>query len=873
MDISNDDPLQIFKSLEAEEGGAGQFSYGPLEDFESLDQFSASSDVEEQATAEDPLEDLWSGREILEPAVRQVEIESWERSHAKSFKQPCIPYISESGPRVFDAALDFDLAVDVNDASGDQPAPPLRSEAVLSSLMQLALGRESLLFHYDEKENKFQSVVGNLRVSGYTMECFHSALISFICYGNQLRQAKGFVRITHSSTRTTAASVALASGIETIITALETHLSGRLASVQTILQLQAMLDPSRVLLDCLSSIIGKARKLENNDTLVSMLFDIVQDFECSSPWLHTIMAQLLAYASGPWLESVEHLVGLRMSNTNTFTNTGADNDENPSRKMPEFIHSEIAECLLEAEQSLKLLQTHEPDHLLARQHPSSDLPSLQLQFSWQDIEKVQARARKYESDILQALYEYNTSGTLHLLQPYSIGVEPHPLSSNSETQTCFTDLIQIDSSLPTLFTPPPSTLSTTVIQAISNIHQHRNPLATPPISLLPTLSFRPLLAAQSRLLSRSTLRLLFHTNSLRSHLRLLRSYSLFANGPFLVRLSHALLDPSLPSAASRKGRIRASGITGLQLGASEMAWPPASSELRIALMGILTESYQDSHHGKDRNERGRDNSELPGSLSFAIRHDMSDAELEKCMNKDGLEALDFLKIQYRPPKPLHVVITESALERYDRLSRLLLRGARLMFVVKSLMLHPLERMRERKACGLQQRFKIEAHHFVTTVFGYFADSIKELWVAFENRLDGIERSIDCYDVGREVEGVHRLRDLHEEVLDGMLAACLLRKRQELVMRLLEDILGLILAFAKVERGDDNGNGKEGEVSRLYQAFRKKVRVFITVCRGLQDQKSVAQRKDLFHGGQRGEDRGNGIGSLVLGLEMSGWYMR
>lgn len=305
-----------------------------------------------------------------------------------------------------------------------------------------------------------------------------------------------------------------------------------------------------------------------------------------------------------------------------------------------------------------------------------------------------------------------------------------------------------------------------------------------------------------------------------------------------------------------------------------MAWPPASSELRIALMGILTESYCDSPEGKHRSERGRDKGELPGDLSFAIRNDMSDAELEICMNKDGLEALDFLKVHYRPPKPLDVVITESVLEKYDRLSRLLLRGARVGFVVKEMMQHRREDMRKKKRfAGVVQRFKIEAFHFVTTVFGYFANSIEELWVAFEKRLDVIENSIDCYDVGRQVEGVHRLRSLHEEVLDRILAACLLRKRQELVMRLLEEILGLVLDFARMARDEGDAEDKEGEVVKRYKAFRKKVRVFVTVCRGLQDQKSMADRKGLFDGGRKGEERGNGIGRLVLALEMNGWYMR
>ncbi|KAL8929239.1 MAG: hypothetical protein Q9208_001322 [Pyrenodesmia sp. 3 TL-2023] len=871
-DISSDDPLQTFKSLGAKADGVFPFSYGPLEDPEPLDQISASSDGEEQGAQDDPLQDLWSCQETLKPVIQQNKVKSWERFYERSFKEPRIPYISEAGPRVFDAAIDSGLIPDVAKASLHQPAPAIRSDAVLSSLLQLVLGRDSLLFRYEEKHSSFQPVLNNIRVSGYTVECLRGALKVCTSYGNQLRQAKEFVHATNSSKKTTAAFVALASGIDTIINALQTQLSGQLASTRTVLQLQALLDPSRLLLNCLWEVIEKARELRSDEELLSMLFHCTQDSEFSSPVLQTILEQLLAYVSQPWLKSMEDLVGLRASNMNMLAKARADTDDAQLPKMPDFIPSDLAKTILEAQQSMKLLQAHEPNHLLARPHPPFGRPSLEWQFSWSDIENMQTQAQMYEFDILQALRGYNTFG-VPILTNSTDEVVQHPVS-DLHVRLNPSGLCDIDSYHANVFDPAPSNLFTTVLQALDNSHQSPIGLTRPSTFLLPALSFLPLLAVQSRLLSHSTLHLLFQTHSLRSHLRLLYSYLLLANGPLLVRLSHALFDPSLPSAAYQKSRSRASGKAGLQLGARDMAWPPASSELRIALTGILTESYRSSPEGRSGDGTRRDQGQLPGDLSFSIRNDMSDVELEKCMNKDGLEALDFLKVQYRPPKPLDVVITESVLEKYDRLSRLLLRGARVTFVVKEMMLHSRESMRDKKKfVGVVQRFKTEASHFVRTVFTHFGDCVEELWAAFQKRQDGIEASTQCYDLGRRVEGVHRLRDLHEEVLDRMLAACLLRKRQELVMRLLEEILGLVLGFGRCIRDQGDVDAKAGEVQGLYDGFRKKIRVFITVCRGLQDQKSVAGRSDVFDGGKGGEERGNGIGRLVLALEMNGWYMR
>ncbi|KAL8701324.1 MAG: hypothetical protein Q9201_004964 [Fulgogasparrea decipioides] len=894
LDVPSDDPLQTFKSLEAEQEGAASFAFGPLEDVEPLEFSAVSSDHEEHEESVGMLEDLWSFKEILEPLNGQLEVKSWEKFHNKNFQEPRTVYISAAGPRVFDAFLSRGF-------TKSEPVPALRSDAVLSSLLQLALGRESLLYRYDEKTANFLPVVEDIRMSGYSPESFNSLGKELTCHGSQIRRAKNFINDMRSSRKTTASSIALASGIDIILTALDAHLSGPLTSLRTVLQLQVLLEQPKILLECLSHIVNKAEELDNVG-LLSMLFDFVQGLEYSTPCFQMTMNQLLAHVSRPWLVSVEHSLGLGVGH-GLHTTSMEDQDvtleaeayvEGIQSRMPNFISRDIIETLMEAEQSLKLLQTHEPEHLLARPNTLSSLepPSLQWQFSWQDIDKIQAQAEAFEFAVFQALKEFNDTRTFTLPQKQAVGKRLGPPNQDPESQSTFTDdLSQIESALSTLLSPPTPPLYTTVIAALNTTEPTADPLATPPLALTPSLSLTPLLSTQSRLVSHSTLHLLFRTHSLRTHLRLLHSYPLFANGTFLVRLSHALFDPSLPSAAYQKGRIRTAGA-GLRLGGRE-TWPPASSELRIALMGILTESYNSSFPdevGKDGG--GKNDGELPGDLSFAIRGDMSDEKLEKCMNPDGVEALDFLKISYRPPKPLDVVITDTLLEKYDRVSRLLLRGARLLFAVKEMMIddHHNDERRQRNASKnktwqVKQRFKFETHHFVTTVFSYFATTIQESWTAFENHLDAIETmQLDRYEVGMKVEGIQGLKALHEEVMDRILAGCLLRRKQEAVMGLLEEILGLVLRFKGMSRGDEvreegNGEGDGGEsvggeqVEKLYEVWRKKVRLFITVCKGLREQKSLVGNRRVWEGGKGQGDMGNGIGRLVLGLEGSGWYMR
>src|SRR5690606_14844995 len=114
---------------------------------------------------------------------------------------------------------------------------------------------------------------------------------------------------------------------------------------------------------------------------------------------------------------------------------------------------------------------------------------------------------------------------------------------------------------------------------------------SPNWTLVPLLSFGPVIEAQSSLISRECMRLLFDTHQVRTHIDLLRQYFLFGNGVFCSRLAHALFDPDLSSAERRSGVALSGGTMGLRL-SGRRTWPPASSELRLALMGVLSECYQ-----------------------------------------------------------------------------------------------------------------------------------------------------------------------------------------------------------------------------------------------------------------------------------------
>jgi Gamma tubulin complex component C-terminal len=328
---------------------------------------------------------------------------------------------------------------------------------------------------------------------------------------------------------------------------------------------------------------------------------------------------------------------------------------------------------------------------------------------------------------------------------------------------------------------------------------------------------------------------------------------------------------------------------GLRLGGRD-TWPPASSELRLALMGVLTESYITTEP-LNRSHAGTylDKTSLPGDLSFAVR-DMSQEEIEKCLDPDSVEALDFLRLSYKPPPPLEAVITPMILFKYDQLFKLLLRVIRMLYVASALFRDATDRTSYWQGIDyVARRFRIEAHHFVSSVCGYFFDTgIEATWRIFERKLDQIEERInrdgDNITLGQN-EGLDKLKDYHERVLDRIMFALLLRKRQQPILKLLEEIFALILQFSKHSRqralGIKRKVGADDEVREMYLRFRKKVGVFITVCRGLSEKKGYGEKKTLdtrnsgqesfFDGDDLAEE--NTIAHLLARLEMSNYYSR
>ena len=881
------------KDLNFKLSSPSTFDYGPIiDDLGALDNSSLSS--ADSFEVPETL-DIWSFPLDL-GEQKSLNIRSWETFYDKSFHEPRTTYISEQGPQVFDivlAAQDADLEDGAVDSSS---RCVIKSATLLSSLFELGLGRESVLYRYDEHEQSFLSLTQNFRMSGYSLETVRSLSSTFIDHGNKTKRLHSFVDRTQTSSKSFPASVALAGSIAAIIATLQAQVGLSSKSARSQLHLQSLFERPGLVLSYLNDIITKVEAARSEEELLSRLYEYVEDYEHAAKWFRPTLFQILASVSRPWLDSVSKWVGIRGNIAAPSQGCGlscvivkeemqrlkggketkkAEYDFEPG-STPSFISEEDSLVIFETGRSLRLLESHQPGHPLSRPTQTGTIaaPDLDWQFSWRDVERIQLQVQEYESGLQKVVANFGLNGSnSEKANMHEQGIVQSEIAMDRLSEE--TAKAHIRASIATFEKPLPDLMAERCNDPLHTCIYNEMPqeeVFAPPLSLLPVLSFNPIIASQALLINRACLRLLFKEHDLRSHFSLLHRYSLFGDGVFASRLSHALFDPEIDSAEHRKGHIRA-GTSGLKLGSRD-TWPPASSELRLALMGILTESYCESGRGTEGSSMFR--GELPGGLSFAIR-DMPEDELQSCMNPNSIEALDFLRLQYKPPPPLDAVITPTSLAKYDVVFKLLLRAARMLFVANQLFRDAKPRFAlQHGADPAITPFRIESHHFVSAVCRYFFKGVQANWAILQRRLEDVDKALDR-DGTSDGDSLHKLRDFHENLLDRLMFTLILRKRQAQVTKLLEEIFSLILVFAghvRAEAARDMGHsGFEVDLKEIYGTFKKKVKVFINVCRDLSERRGEGGITSHGAGEEMSEDGGNTIGQLLLDFEMSGYYAK
>ncbi|KAK6537582.1 hypothetical protein TWF694_011763 [Orbilia ellipsospora] len=767
---------------------------------------------------------------------------------------------------------------------------------------------------------EFEVIREGLRISGTSVGTTQRLIERYRKCGNHLRILQAFAESVYAeSSRSCKTLVALAACVQIVTVAVQHRLTIVFSHIQSLLQLDDILRVPELILDALLPIVTRARSKKMDTQLLSVIFERIQQSEYRSDWLRKLLLLMLQRVTYPWLTMVSKAIGVWAEKTIFLDDIYEDEGffielgEKPPREgeeepyadlvfaptsIPSFLMLEEAERIFETARGLRLIRRFYPEHPLLIDH-GIERHVLRWEFSWEDLQAIDLEAATHEKRLQLAMQSFN----LTKKSRFSVGSVPSRLKNRREYDfECFgksDDEIQVNlvASLQNMNAEPgrkfgfeggTDTNLGNEAFTVQQIQASRSSSAKypPPLSITFSLSLNPIVQAQARLTNMACMRLLFKERNVRTQFELLHNFLLFGDGVYVSRLSTALFSEELASGATNSG-IR-SGIAiggwGLQLGI-RTDWPPASSELRLALMGIMADCYIS---GIGRDTGHKENDDLPGGLSFMVR-EMTEDEEERCKNPDSLEALDFLQVRYKPDSPFDTVIDSASLAKYDRLFKHLLRMVRMVYVVNRLFGYTnLIRGRESVNHTIL-RFRVEAHFFVSTLVKYmFETGVETVWKEFAGKLEEIERRLERYDISDrygEMESLGQLAAYHNSCLDQMLFATMLRLRQQPVLNLIEEIFSTVLKFAKMVRLQRLGNVDpvmpidDANFERLYAKFRKRVGIFINVARALSERRGyggLAKRdsdrsKDAVRGpGDAAE--GGALGQLLVRLEMSTYYI-
>ncbi|EGC47317.1 gamma-tubulin complex component GCP6 [Histoplasma capsulatum var. duboisii H88] len=797
----------------------------------SIDSDGAEEETDERA-------DIWALDDILKPITEKGSLGSWDTFPDHPVRQNVPLYLSEAGPRGFDAALGYQATKSGLEDSGRVA----RTNIFIASLFRLGLGWNSIFFRFNEQNRVFEKHIKDARISGISLTAVNGLVEEFLQCGTQVRKIRRFLLETPSRTDLPTPLSSLASAVSILLHSFEEHVYKCFKMGLPLLASQMLFRRPACLLNALVDIIKGAENAITDGAVISFC----------------------------------------------------------PEAMPIFVPADYAEMIFEGGKSLRLLEEFHPNHPLSVKSGASRSVNLTLEcaFTWKDIDKIQQKANDYESRLRAEILSYDEK---RLQKCPTLSPEDKNIGNTVHVGHYPIDgvfsLLDIDDKNDTTELASQSSVSSHklhILLAESNcFNTDKVPgnefLFGPPLDASVYLSFAPAISVQTRLINFSCLHLLFKGHKIKDHLQLQWRFQLLGDGVFSSRLSHILFDPGMHSGERKAGVARGGSSTGLRLGNRD-TWPPASSELRLVLMGLLSESY----HG-DKNYPGHNtgnqtrNRDLPGGLSFAIR-ELTGEELLKCKNPNSIEALDFLRLQYHPPSVLEAIITPRSLRRYDSIFKRLLRQMRMLSVSCGLIRNSTDRSNATDMSRtITQKFRIEAHHFVQSVSDYsFHIAVGETWSKFERTLVKTEKCIDKGDIDGTLDhakSLHRLREYHEEILDQILFALFVSKKYTQARNLLDDIFSTILTFSSLSKAAATGTWMEQEgmqsydrvVRQLFSVFRKQVSGFVGFLRaldGAKEMKSKGKYRALTawgSDGRAGVETESVFEHLLLRLDMNGFY--
>ena len=807
--------------------------------------------------------DLWASI-ISSLPVASRKARTWETFCDQDFSEPTI-FLSEGSEAVWSAVWKrFEPAGSVNKVA-------IRRDWVVQSLIDLGLGLESAVFTFD--------VVGqpharnDVTFSGLSRNLTTDVVKAIGSCGESFRAIKSFVKKIRSNSRSLQSFTAASSALGQITNIVRQYILEQSFEVVTVLQLQALFQLPTILLSKLRIAIETMATCRDDVAVINCAIELAEAHEAVDEWYYPLVLQILVLITKPFLEQISRGIGLLSADYSenalldgllgletSFT------DATNESKLSGLFDEVQGRNIFMIHQSLKLLRVHQPEHTLL--HPEQlwhvSSAGLELATAWDDIDRLRKRVGNLAANMDISSSE-NVSDIIprpgQIAEMLELDFDPY----SSDAGLLLQKIVHSASMLNSIDTFQDgrqmdrlSQVAYDVLHTGFNAYSHS--VLHAPLQILKFESFTRLILVQSQAVNQACLDMVFKDHDLSYNLDVLYEFHLLGSGIFATKLKEALFSANLSSTERKKGYHR-TGQLGLRLGLRS-TWPPASAELRLALMGILGECHRASFRHTNRES----SDDLPGGLAFAIRN-LSEPEIEACMNPQSLAALDFLRLQYQPPRALGSVITESALEKYDHIFRFLLRLSRVSFAVDQMWLE--RRNSQDSPDDAMTRYTHEVHHFISELTSYVHTSTAITWTRFRRILTTIETQLDKPH-NSTTTNLFQLSALHDLMLDTITSNLLLRHRHEKAKQSLDQILTSILQLASAPDSP--------QAQTAFFSFRSQVKLFIATCRHFvergnhgQPQANPLLSAELGMAWNAGASLVDGLQSLLLGLDFNGIY--
>ncbi|KAJ7066627.1 gamma-tubulin complex, DGRIP91/SPC98 component protein [Mycena amicta] len=630
--------------------------------------------------------------------------------------------------------------------------------------------------------------------------------------------------------------------------------------------------------------------------LLSLIHDHVQiHLERQSPKAVTaILAYILTTTSRDYFQQISRSVGfggdkgvIRNPRQHEMDVDKDDEDEEDLVEVDPSVHgqsfptffsssSELVDILPAAQKSLFLLRAAEPEHPLLRD-PKTQVKPLCWFWTSKDIEAASngEPSREEEGQLKQESWRHpsSSSDVVTLMSQFRVfDLEPGIEMSAASPSAALCDFIEtFPETLPPI-TPTLAHLTSLVLQPLA-AHAATLSRALLALFIAPTSHFLPTIALQRR-----------HLLQFRSHVQLLHSFLLLASPSFKSRLSAALFSDlegfgageAIPSSlralrgksakftaqrrdagdeSVRRGQQWAVGLSFALL--ERGTWPPVGADLSFFLRTVIVDSFDGKLLDGDGEHGTRDIFwvEAEKRLGFAIRDLPTEQGHDRWLNPLSIEALDFLYIDYKPPHPLDILLTPDILSKYQRMFTYLLRIMRVQHALSAVF--RMSRSAQRplfptlaKSNQLLLHFRFIAQSFVQNLSSYVLDTA--ISGNFEPFLAWVSLPSSGYSDAHFTD-VFSLAKAHSQLMDDVLAACLLRSSQRVAGDLLRQALELVLEFSVVVGERWEGRLEEYQAAPVLEElagrFRRRMGSLIRALKLLVD-KGPTEEVDIRRDGRQ-----------------------